>query len=74
MEFKAGDIVRLKSGGPKMTVEKVGETYMTGEQGVWCVWFEKIGNKQNVKQQETFSPVLLEHYKQNDALGVLMRS
>lgn len=36
MEFKLGDLVRLKSGGPRMTVE--------GEPGngsyVRCVWFD----------------------------------
>jgi uncharacterized protein YodC (DUF2158 family) len=32
-DFKIGDIVQLKSGGPKMTVEKVGAT------GITCQWF-----------------------------------
>ena len=32
--FKHGDVVRLKSGGPDMTVQEV----MTGE--VECVWFD----------------------------------
>lgn len=57
MEFKPGDLVRLKSGGPRMTIEQVGEQAMT--EGVWCVWFEQVGNKQVVKR-ETFSPVVLE--------------
>jgi uncharacterized protein YodC (DUF2158 family) len=34
-EFKPGDVVQLRSGGPFMTVSSVG-----GEQ-VTCVWFEK---------------------------------
>ena len=34
-EFKAGDLVWLKSGGPQMTIESVDEPYAT------CVWFEK---------------------------------
>jgi hypothetical protein len=29
MEFSAGDLVQLKSGGPKMTVKKVGRDGMT---------------------------------------------
>lgn len=59
MEFKPGDLVRLKSGGPAMTVEGIGERAMIGGEAVWCVWFEQIGNKQVVKR-ETFSPVALE--------------
>ncbi|ARP68127.1 MULTISPECIES: YodC family protein [Mesorhizobium] len=61
-EFAAGDVVQLKSGGPQMTVEQVGKTSMTDEDGVWCVWFEKIGNKQ-VVQRETFPPVALKKYE-----------
>jgi len=30
-----GDVVRLKSGGPRMTVEG----YKSGNKTVWCVWF-----------------------------------
>jgi uncharacterized protein YodC (DUF2158 family) len=33
MEFKAGDLVKLKSGGPVMTVVEV------DEDEVLCVWF-----------------------------------
>lgn len=32
-EFKKGDIVQLKSGGPDMTV-----TSVQGEE-IWCIWF-----------------------------------
>ena len=35
MEFHCGDIVRLRSGGPSMTVSR-----SEGPQGVCCVWFE----------------------------------
>lgn len=43
-EFKKGDLVQLKSGGPTMTVEKVG-TFgggmgVSGYSGAACVWFE----------------------------------
>ena len=37
--FKAGDTVRLKSGGPLMTVELVHDNY--GSPQVSCTWFEK---------------------------------
>lgn len=42
-EFKAGDVVQLKSGGPKMTISKV----QTEPDGMYanCDWFE--GTKPN---------------------------
>jgi len=39
--FNAGDTVRLKSGGPLMTVESAFETY--GAMQVHCTWF--VGTK-----------------------------
>ncbi len=57
-EFAPGDVVQLKSGGPLMTVEQVGKDSMTNEDSVWCVWFEKVGNRQEVKK-EAFRPVTL---------------
>ena len=53
MSFKAGDVVELKSGGPDMTVEKVG-THPTGGPRVWVTWFD--GNK---KCSDTFAPAAL---------------
>jgi uncharacterized protein YodC (DUF2158 family) len=54
-EFKKGDVVVLKSGGPRMTVSQTGEdTY--GEQKVWCVRFER-----NTKHEDTFPAVLSNH-------------
>jgi uncharacterized protein YodC (DUF2158 family) len=43
-EIKVGDVVQLKSGGPKMTVSQTGNTAF-GDTVVhaWCDWFE--GNK-----------------------------
>lgn len=35
--FKNGDIVQLKSGGPKMTVDEVDGQY--GKSRIACVWF-----------------------------------
>ena len=51
--FKPGDTVRLKSGSPLMTIEKI----TADRRGplVWCVWFEK--NKQHTG---TFAPHALE--------------
>ncbi len=41
-KFKVGDIVQLKSGGPKMTCTDVHSAYLKGE--VECKWF--AGGKQ----------------------------
>ena len=39
-DIKKGDIVRLKSGGPKMTVVGIGKYgYYTEEIGAKCQWF-----------------------------------
>jgi len=59
MSFELGDVVELKSGGPRMTVEQVGKSGMTGEETVWCVWFEKVGNRQ-LRQDATFKPTSLQ--------------
>lgn len=37
--FKVGDVVRLKSGGPRMTVTNAGDD-MSGRPFVECAWFE----------------------------------
>jgi len=47
MAFKSGDVVVLKSGGPKMTVESTGPT-ASGQESVWCVWFEGMKQKNGV--------------------------
>jgi uncharacterized protein YodC (DUF2158 family) len=36
--FKIGDVVKLKSGSPKMTVTAVGDQLGTAK--VWCSWFD----------------------------------
>jgi uncharacterized protein YodC (DUF2158 family) len=51
-QFKVGDVVLLKSGGPDMTIETV-----TG-QTVHCVWFEK-----NVVKRGAFPMATLEAKK-----------
>ena len=51
-ELKKGDVVKLKSGGPLMTISNIGEQY--GEPKVWCVWFEKTK-----KFEDTFDPEVL---------------
>jgi uncharacterized protein YodC (DUF2158 family) len=52
--FEAGDIVQVKSGGPRMTVYDVGEAAMTKELLVWCEWFDGPNKKDG-----TFHPASL---------------
>jgi uncharacterized protein YodC (DUF2158 family) len=42
MDLKIGDVVRLKSGGPKMTIAEIGDS---DDKRVKCIWFD--GNKKN---------------------------
>jgi uncharacterized protein YodC (DUF2158 family) len=53
-QFKPGDVVKLKSGGPAMTVSRVGE--VNGKPTVWCDWFD--GPK---KISGAFEPNSLKH-------------
>jgi uncharacterized protein YodC (DUF2158 family) len=53
-EFQKGDVVVLKSGGPKMTVSNTGDSAFGGGYKVWCVWFEKTK-----KFEDTFEPEVL---------------
>lgn len=46
MDFKAGDVVKLKSGGPLMTVDSVGN--YSGVKKVLCVWFENSNRYTNL--------------------------
>ena len=48
-KFKLGDLVQLKSGGPKMTVDEF--TIFNRKESVWCTWF--VGTKQ---EKGEFSP------------------
>lgn len=58
MAFKAGSVVKLKSGGPKMTVIEIGVDAMTEKEFVSCVWFD--GPE---KLQANFAPGTLEAAK-----------
>src|SRR5262249_18880955 len=51
MSFKVGDTVKLKSGGPDMTVTRIGTS--GGETMVWCAWFEGTKDAYALFQPET---------------------
>lgn len=44
MDLKVGDVVRLKSGGPEMTVRSYPYSMMDGKDDskAECVWFEEV--------------------------------
>ena len=44
MDLKVGDVVRLKSGGPEMTVQSYPYPMIDGKDGskAECVWFEEV--------------------------------
>jgi uncharacterized protein YodC (DUF2158 family) len=58
-DIKAGDTVGLKSGGPAMTAEKIGNEAMTSRPKVWCSWFDH----KNVLQHGSFAPEMLLAYR-----------
>jgi len=48
-EFKPGDVVRLKSGGPWMVVSTVNHhSYVCGSVA-FCTWFDSMNNTKNEK-------------------------
>ncbi len=49
-----GDVVQLKSGGPKMTVTDVGD--IRGQPTVWCVWFDKDEEKRGYFHPDALEP------------------
>jgi uncharacterized protein YodC (DUF2158 family) len=54
-QFRPGDLVRLRSGGPSMTIESVGISSFTEEPTVFCVWFDG-----KMKQRDNFAAEAVE--------------
>jgi uncharacterized protein YodC (DUF2158 family) len=52
-QFKKGDAVELKSGGPPMTVESIGKNGV-----VHCVWFEEKTLKRDGFEPEDLKEVV----------------
>jgi uncharacterized protein YodC (DUF2158 family) len=50
--FKKGDVVQLKSGGPKMTVDDV-----VKDGDVWAVWFAGAKRERAHFSKESIKPV-----------------
>ena len=45
-DWKTGDVVRLKSGGPRMTVVKTANEQGSGDTVAVCAWFDMNGQIQ----------------------------
>jgi uncharacterized protein YodC (DUF2158 family) len=57
-DFKVGDVVQLKSGGPLMTVHSIDNFSPTGpDPGLLCVWFADTK-----KVEAVFDPRAVQHY------------
>jgi uncharacterized protein YodC (DUF2158 family) len=56
MALKPGDNVRLKSGGPLMTIQKIGDEFAN------CTWFDE----NDEVQTQSFRPEVLESGKEGD--------
>jgi uncharacterized protein YodC (DUF2158 family) len=52
VEFKAGDCVVLKSGGPSMTIKDIGE-YSFEKDVALCEWFDGTKIKSHVFKPES---------------------
>ena len=58
--FKNGDVVRLKSGGPKMTIYSVDGVGI--ETGIFCKWFVN----ENESKEGLYQPEMLEIVNQEN--------
>jgi uncharacterized protein YodC (DUF2158 family) len=59
LEFNVGDVVRLKSGGPEMTIEGIGKHGLGAvHDNAKCVWFEGKKRMEGVFELVTLSKVL----------------
>lgn len=65
-QYKIGDVVVLKSGGPPMTVHNIGDYNATyPEIGLLCVWFDT-----SKKVEDVFHPNAVEIFDRKALQGV----
>ena len=55
-ELKVGDVVTLKSGGPKMTIESIDVSAGGSHKMAYCVWFDE----KKIRQESAFQLTSLE--------------
>lgn len=63
--FNIGDVVQLKSGGPKMTITSMSAN-SKGEPTAWCEWFVGSDPKANI-----FNAAGLMHYVETRVKGII---
>lgn len=70
-EFKVGDVVKLKSSGPKMTV-----TNISSDNEVSCIWFDVNERKNGCFPLDTLTKNIEEISKEDtyDEKGVLWKN
>ena len=68
-ELKIGDVVTLKSGGPKMTIDNIGGNSMTGEGGTITAWVSWFDAKMQ-PQKGSYPLTSLKHYQAPKRAGV----
>jgi uncharacterized protein YodC (DUF2158 family) len=59
MRLNIGDLVKLKSGGPPMTIEHLEDATSGDNQVAGCVWFEHHDDR-DLLNRDTFSSIILE--------------
>lgn len=60
-KYKTGDIVQLKSGGPKMTVEEYSPHLGHGKGSVvWCQWFAGSKHEKANFPEDSLEPATVE--------------
>lgn len=57
MDFKPGDVVKLKSGSPPMTISSVGSSQMSSRVQAGCIWFDGTAEKRASFPLETLELV-----------------
>jgi uncharacterized protein YodC (DUF2158 family) len=57
-ELKVGDVVQLKSGGPKMTIEGIDAYGLENYKQAICVWFEKSKRETHVFELTSLQKVV----------------
>ncbi|WP_374527784.1 YodC family protein [Acinetobacter sp.] len=60
--YKIGDVVQLKSGGPTMTVSETNDAGM-----VLCTWFDAHSEL----QEQAFNQELIKPYKKATQVGII---